>query len=270
MNEGVSVIIPTYNRSAMLGQAIGSVLKQTHPVDEIIICDDGSTDNSFDVVKSFNEERITWINCGKNGRPAIPRNTGIKNSTGKWLAFLDDDDEWLPSKIERQLNYLKDNKGKIIATNGIRRSSDQPDKVYTSFNLPVIDFKILLASNYILCSSVLAEKKLVEQSGKFPEEDSLKALEDYVLWLKIAAGYDILFLNEELVVYNDDSSKSIRAKSDETWQQRQRIFDYLLAWFAERNISKADFELLKEEKIKSDGNAGLINRLWRKYKAIKF
>src|SRR4051794_13419670 len=103
MENSVSVIIPTWNRAATLGPAIQSVLNQTYPPREVLVCDDGSTDNSVDVVAQLDDQRIRWLPGGRGGRPAIPRNRGIGAATGEWLAFLDSDDEWLPDKLERQL-----------------------------------------------------------------------------------------------------------------------------------------------------------------------
>ncbi|NBQ48494.1 MAG: glycosyltransferase family 2 protein, partial [Sphingobacteriia bacterium] len=91
-NFGISVIIPNYNRAAFLKQAIESVLAQTYPVLEILICDDGSQDESRSVVQAFADHRIQWLDCGRNGRPAIPRNKGVQRAKGQWLAFLDNDD----------------------------------------------------------------------------------------------------------------------------------------------------------------------------------
>ncbi|HTF03668.1 MAG TPA: glycosyltransferase family 2 protein, partial [Bacteroidia bacterium] len=102
----VSVIIPTWNRAHTLGAAVKSVLEQTHPVLEILVCDDGSTDHTEQVLASFNDPRIRIVKGPRAGRPAVPRNRGIAEATGDWVAFLDSDDTWLPTKTEKQLNAL--------------------------------------------------------------------------------------------------------------------------------------------------------------------
>ncbi len=103
MNPTVSVIIPTYNRANLVSRAIKSVLNQTYQDFEIIVVDDCSEDNTEEIVKSFNDSRIRYIKHKKNKGGSAARNTGIKRARGKYIAFLDDDDEWLPSKLEKQI-----------------------------------------------------------------------------------------------------------------------------------------------------------------------
>ncbi|NJN86713.1 MAG: glycosyltransferase family 2 protein [Leptolyngbyaceae cyanobacterium SL_7_1] len=95
----VSVIIPTYNRADLLSRAIDSVLNQTLTNLELIIVDDGSTDNTAEVVNSFNDSRIRYIPLGKNCGGGYARNHGIHLATGEFIAFLDSDDVWLPEKL---------------------------------------------------------------------------------------------------------------------------------------------------------------------------
>ncbi len=104
----VSVVIPTYNRAHKIGRAIKSVLNQTFADFEIIIVDDGSADNTEEVVKGFADERISYIRHKQNsGTCAAPRNTGIGAAQGEYIAFLSDDDEWLPQMLEKQVNKFK-------------------------------------------------------------------------------------------------------------------------------------------------------------------
>jgi glycosyltransferase involved in cell wall biosynthesis len=107
MSPKVSVIIPTYNRALLLREAIQSVLDQTFQDFEIIVVNNYSIDNTIDVVKSFEDERIKVINIRNNGIIAKSRNRGLKESRGNYLAFLDSDDRWLPEKLEIQVEYLR-------------------------------------------------------------------------------------------------------------------------------------------------------------------
>ena len=109
-NPSVSVIIPTYNRGNLVGRSIQSILNQTYKDFELIIVDDGSIDNTEDIIKEFQkkDERIKYIRYEKNKGGAAARNTGIKNAKGKYIAFLDSDDEWLPEKLEKQIKTMKD------------------------------------------------------------------------------------------------------------------------------------------------------------------
>ncbi len=124
----ISVIIPNFNRSELLKKAITSILNQSYSVLEILVCDDGSTDNSKEIVEQFNLQMIKWVDCGKNGRPAIPRNIGIKKAKGNYVAFLDNDDEWLPTKIEEQVKLIIEKKALIICTNAYKVSAVNCEK----------------------------------------------------------------------------------------------------------------------------------------------
>ena len=99
-NPTVSVIIPTYNRAHTLGRAIDSVLHQTHPADEIIIVDDGSTDDTAALLENYSD--LIHLEQ-KNAGVSTARNTGIAQASSSWIALLDSDDEWLPSKLQHQL-----------------------------------------------------------------------------------------------------------------------------------------------------------------------
>lgn len=103
----VSVIIPTYNRARMVGRAIRSVLNQTYQDFEIIVVDDGSTDDTEGVVRGFNDDRIRYMRHDENKGAAAARNTGIKAALGEYVAFQDSDDEWLPEKLEKQVRVLQ-------------------------------------------------------------------------------------------------------------------------------------------------------------------
>ena len=108
-NPTVSIIIPTYNRAHLIGRAIQSVLNQTYQNFEIIVVDDGSTDNTEEMIKEFqkHDKRIKYIRHEKNRGGAAARNTGIKVARGEYIAFQDSDDEWLPEKLEKQMDVFQ-------------------------------------------------------------------------------------------------------------------------------------------------------------------
>lgn len=103
----VSVVIPTYNRASLLGRSIRSVLEQTYDDLELIVVDDASSDNTSEVVLHFSDSRIRYVRRDRNGNCPAARNAGIIASTGKFVAFNDDDDEWLPDKLERQMRVFE-------------------------------------------------------------------------------------------------------------------------------------------------------------------
>ena len=111
MNELVSVVIPTHNRADLLPRAIDSVLNQTYSNFEIIVVSDGSTDNTEEVVKSYSDKdsRIRFIGYSPARGGNIARNTGIEAAKGEYVAFLDDDDEWMPEKLKKQIKVMESN-----------------------------------------------------------------------------------------------------------------------------------------------------------------
>ncbi len=109
MNDLVSIVMPSYNTGQYIGDSIESILSQTHKNWELIIVDDCSTDNSMEVIRSYNDPRIVLLQNKKNSGAAISRNYALREAKGKWIAFLDSDDTWVPEKLEKQIKFMKDN-----------------------------------------------------------------------------------------------------------------------------------------------------------------
>ena len=109
MNELVSIIMPSYNTARYISDSINSVLSQTYNNWELIIIDDCSTDNTIDVVKSFKDSRIILLQNEKNSGAALSRNYALREAKGKWIAFLDSDDVWVPEKLEKQIAFMEEN-----------------------------------------------------------------------------------------------------------------------------------------------------------------
>jgi teichuronic acid biosynthesis glycosyltransferase TuaG len=238
----ISVVIPTFNRENLLLRAIKSALCQTYPVTEILVCDDGSDDNSFDSIKELNNPKIKWINCGRNGRPAIPRNLGIRESKSEWIAFLDSDDEWLPDKIESQVQEIIKNGALAICTNANRIIQERNYGNYSNFHRPKIMFNDLIFSNNIICSSVLINKSIIESTSLFSENEELKAIEDYDLWFKISTRVDFFYINIPLLNYYDNPSISIRKDSKSQTQIRKIIFKSFLIWKANFTLAIPNYD----------------------------
>ena len=109
MNELVSVITPSYNTARFLRETIGCVLSQTYENWEMLIVDDGSTDDTDDVVASFSDPRIRYFKNERNSGAAGSRNRALREARGKWIAFLDSDDLWTPDKLEKQIRFMEEN-----------------------------------------------------------------------------------------------------------------------------------------------------------------
>lgn len=107
MNELVSIIMPSYNTASFISKTIESVLNQTYKNWELLIVDDCSTDDTDEIVSKYNDKRIVYLKNEKNSGAAISRNRALRNAKGKWIAFLDSDDLWHPTKLEKQIKFMK-------------------------------------------------------------------------------------------------------------------------------------------------------------------
>jgi glycosyltransferase involved in cell wall biosynthesis len=195
----VSVIIPTYNRAAWVTEAVASVLAQTYRDFELVVVDDGSTDDTLAALALFgNEAKI--LRREKRQGVSAARNFGVAAATGDWLAFLDSDDLWLPTKLARQVEYIRAHPDQVICQteetwirNGVRVNPPETcRKVGGGIFLPSL--KRCLVSP----SAVMLHRRLFEKMGGFDE--SLPAAEDYDLWLRIAWRHPVGLIPEALVI----------------------------------------------------------------------
>jgi len=198
----VSIVIPTLNRARLLTRAIKSVLNQTYQDIEIIIVDDGSTDETEKVIKRCRNKKIKYIKHKKTIGPGAARNTGIDATCGDYIAFLDSDDEWLPKKLEKQISLFKKNVAKTGLTYcGVELVDQYSGKTKEKW-LPKYRgyvFEKNLAKNFIVggSSTVILQREAIKKVGKFDE--SLPSCEDWDLWIRIARHYEFDFAPEILV-----------------------------------------------------------------------
>lgn len=193
----VSVIIPTYNRVACVGDAIDSVLAQTHAIHEIIVVDDGSTDGSADWIR-LHYPGVRLLRQENHG-VSHARNQAIALANGDWFALLDSDDQWYPDKIATQMAALKAEPGKRLChcdehwfRNGQRINPMQKHKKHGGSI-----FALCLPLCVISPSAALIHRSVFEQFGGFDE--SLPACEDYDFWLRFCACEPIVFVNQPLL-----------------------------------------------------------------------
>lgn len=176
----VSIIMPSYNTEKYISESINSVLAQTHTNWELIIVDDCSTDNTEEVVSSFNDERIRFIKKDKNSGAAESRNLALREAKGKWIAFLDSDDTWRPEKLERQIAFMEKNGYKFTFTDyDIQLNGEWLPYVYTGPS-KVTEWKM---KNYCYFSTitVMYDREYVG----LIQIESVKKNNDYAMWLKI-------------------------------------------------------------------------------------
>lgn len=229
--DDVSVIIPTWNSAKTLPAAIQGALGQSHPVLEVFVCDDGSTDDSARAVASLNDPRVVWLPGPHSGGPGGPRNRGIQKSRGEWLAICDSDDEWLPEKIERQLEAARRMQCLAASTNAYNvKPGANSHPPYLNWDRPEVAFNDLLYDNPVVCSSALFHRSLLDKIGGFPEEHALRSVADYTLWLRVATFTRFAYVPEPLVRYWNDPGGSLRAQDDDHWTQKFLVFANYLHW----------------------------------------
>ena len=208
--EDISVVIPTYNRCELLKRAISSVFNQTIQTREIIVVDNGSTDNTYAMISSL-FPKTTYIYEKRKG-VSIARNLGIKNCHSTWIAFLDSDDAWEPQKLEKQLFFTNNfnKKYRLIHTNEIWYKNNKFQNQLKKHEKSGGD--IFQKSLEICCispSSAFIKKEVFDDYGFFDE--SLEVCEDYDMWIRITAKEEVGFLDMPLVIkyggHNDQLSK---------------------------------------------------------------
>ena len=194
----VSVIIPTYNRAAFLPETISSVKNQSFTDLEIIVADDGSTDNTATIVQTFGTD-ITYLPLPHRGQPAATRNRGLLEARGEFIAFLDSDDLFWPDKLAVQAQALKANPDVgLVYSNGTffrQEPAMITGRVLDGLPTPTGNaFPDLLRGNFLFPPVVLLRRVCIDQVGMFDENSDFYGVEDYEFWLRIAAKFPFLFV----------------------------------------------------------------------------
>lgn len=199
--ELVSIIMPSYNTGKFIEETINSVINQTYNNWELIIVDDCSNDNTDEIVKSIEDSRIVYLKNEKNSGAAVSRNKALKEAKGRWIAFLDSDDLWVPQKLEKQIKFMKENNYYFSYTNYIEidengnhngRKVTGPKKITKTGMF-----------NYCWpgCLTVMYDANKI---GLIQIED-IKKNNDYAMWLKVCTKADCYLLDEELAMYRKRS-----------------------------------------------------------------
>lgn len=192
----ISVIIPTYNRAELVLQAVESVLAQTRPADEIIVVDDGSSDDTLQLLSPLEDRgRVRLLSCQHSGMPGAVRNRGVEAAGGDYIAFLDSDDLWRPEKLAAQIAH---GPSRLVHTRELwnrsgREISQKSQRHARSGNM----FADALKKCIIGPSTVLLQRSLLEACGGFRED--VQVAEDYELWLHLTAKCDVQYVDRPLV-----------------------------------------------------------------------
>ncbi len=227
----VSAIILTYNRAHMVTEAIDSVLTQSFKDFELIIVDNCSSDNTESVVKSYNDKRIRYFKHQNNGLIGVNRNYGIKKSRGEYIAFLDDDDLWLPEKLEKQVELLDSNKelGLVYSDTYLIDSNGNLRRHAYFYRIKPFGgnaFNKLLRGNFIPMLTVVIRREMLDKVGEF--NSGYKICLDYDLWLRIAESYPIDFIEQPLAKYMVHSESGFQKNTILRYQEVIQIIEYWL------------------------------------------
>jgi glycosyltransferase involved in cell wall biosynthesis len=200
----VSIIVLTYNRAHLVTETIDSILAQTVKDFELIVVDNESTDNTEEVIKSYTDRRIRYFRHQNNGLVAVNRNYGISKANGEYIAFCDDDDLWMPEKLERQVNLLDLNKelGLVYSDCYIMDENGnlERDTLLSSSRLLRGNvFDKLFQGNFIPMLTVMFRREVLSKVGGF--DPKYRIAQDYDLWLRIAEHYPIDFIEKPLAKY---------------------------------------------------------------------
>ncbi len=214
----ISVVIPAYNAGAYIARAIDSVLAQSRVADEIIVVDDGSTDNTADIVAQY-ESKVKYI-YQDNAGASVARNTGIEAATGEWIAFLDADDEWLPEKLAIQLELLERNPGLMWVTGNYilcacrtsqQRAHIAPEKAASlakGKDFFISYFEAFVQGAWGCTDTMLVRKDVFEETGVF--EVGKNRNEDMDMWFRIAyRSPQVGYVSDPIAVYHLDMPGSL-------------------------------------------------------------
>ena len=238
----VSIIIPCYNAASFIADAINSVLGQTYNSFEIILINDGSTDNTMEVLNKFSHDNRLIYYCQTNEGLSAARNKGVELAKGEYIALLDADDIWLPQKLAQQMMlFSSDPAVDMVFTDfatfdstGVVASSKLPDK-----GVELVTYSELFArNNFIYPSTVMIRKSIFSECGGF--DTALRSIEDYDMWLRIARRHKIACIPAPLV--------SIRQHDSNMSTNVARMLEYELV-VLEKN--RSDFTLAKFRKRKA-------------------
>jgi len=224
----VSVILPMYNGAQFVSRAIESVLNQTYKELELIVVDDGSSDNSINVVQDYTDARLKLFKK-KNGGPASARNFGIQHCSGEYVALIDQDDLWYPKKLEKQIRLISQNsKLDMVYCDALSIYEDGsgPARKWSELHIPQAGkvFIELYKGNFILSSSAIFRKFITNKIVLMDENRKFFGVDDYECWLRIALNSEIGYVPEILVERRlHKSNLSFRNKTSQSMMYNNAI-----------------------------------------------
>ena len=234
----VSVIIPTYNRAKLIGRAINSVLVQTFKDFEIIVVDDASTDNTRQVVKRIKDKRIILISHQENKGGSAARNTGIKTAIGEYIAFLDDDDEWIPTKLEKQIRFFERCKRNVGLIYSWAEIIDEGKDLFVKSKPKVRGefLREILNRSFLPSPTVIVKKTCFQSIGLFDE--NFTSCQDREMWTRIATQYQVEALPECLAITHKHSDFSIGSSPKKVIYGYYQYFTQFQKFYLQQGMRK--------------------------------
>jgi glycosyltransferase involved in cell wall biosynthesis len=199
-----SIVIPTYNRRALLEETLRSVLVQTRQDFEAIVVDDGSTDDTVAFLEALRDPRLRIARRPHCGHEGAARNVGLGLARGRFIALLDSDDLWEREKLERQIAYMEARpRAGLTFTNGVIFGAGPgvPGKVLLRGKGRIFTFEDLLGPPFVPTSSAILRADVVAATGLFDEDPRLRGVVDYQYWLRVAAGFEVHMIPDRLIRY---------------------------------------------------------------------
>jgi glycosyltransferase involved in cell wall biosynthesis len=259
----VSVVIPAHNAVATIARALESVLVQRYEPIEIIVVDDGSTDATRDVVQRYETAGVRLLTIYSQGGASKARNAGIEVSKGEFIAFLDADDEWLETKLKKQVSVMtSDDRLSLVycVSNHISTTGQDLGDIYQGRKTAAGPdaWKILLAANFIATPAVVARRRDIEPLGGFDPE--LKIGEDQDMWIRLGLAGPIGFVPESLVrVHARPNSLSNLAFRDQL-QYTLPMIERHIATLKDR-LSASEIRTIRGERLGRLGRIAYNNEL---------
>lgn len=257
MRPLVSVVIPVYNRESYIESCVNSVLNQEKSSCnyEVIVVDDGSTDGSSEVLKKFGN-KIHYKRIDNSGRPAVPRNVGISMAKGEYIAFQDSDDLWVPNKLKVQLPELLKSEAALSYGNAgiIDASGNTTGRNILGSNNQFFSGKVfdeLVVENYIPTLTTIVRKDVLTDLGGFDESVNLTGVEDYHLWLRIAAKYTVTSINALLAKYRSHDGNISTQNPIISYKRQEEMIKDLLT---RQDYFSQDQLVLLKNKLKINRN----------------
>lgn len=254
----ISVVIPAYNAEKTLCRALESVLSQTRPAKEILVVDDCSSDATATLARTYADRGVKVLSLCQRSGVSVARNVGIKSAAGTWIAFLDADDEWLPSKLEMQAAAIMAHPEASLVFCASEEFSVKGQSLGDTFRGSPVTvgkeaWKALLASNFIATPTVLAPRELLLTLGGF--DASLLTAEDQDMWLRLALAGPLAYVPYILAnVHVQGASLSSWKRGDQTAYTLPMIEQHLTALASQ--LSPREVRRIRGARLQ---NAGLIN-----------